>query len=260
MAQYTVQTGRDNKQYKVSGGTWYHIDTADDVIGLLDKLRANRRVVRVYQGDTETGVPWDEENDVVGKIGRSTGDIKIPLLVPEDDDGGPGLLEHCIVAVQAKHSEDFLYKHPKFHFPEWKLDVCPEKVGDSDMKADGYRWGAYKRRGEGWENVANFKWKEAAKSYIDFMTGKRTTQVEDKDTEDRVKGAIEEVIDRQLNDRVMEKVTSIMRRGGIDFDQFEEAEGALAKIILYVTFRELANDYLPLTREYKEIAANLILL
>lgn len=90
-------------KYQVVNGTAYHAETPQAVIDILERARANNWRLTFDFGDTKTGESWHEENDISGYIGRSTGTIKIPLLIHNVRSyGGGGLLDHCIVAI--KHS------------------------------------------------------------------------------------------------------------------------------------------------------------
>lgn len=166
------------KTYRVSEtGTYYHVNTPEAVISELEKARAFGRRIRVFYGYTETeadgepGTSWDEENDVVGYVGRSTGSVKVPLLVyNKRSTGGGALLDHCIVAILGQGG-GWLYRHPAFrvramtckwlkagddHFPEYAAEVLralPEK--------------------DGGEVVARFRSIEKAGRWLAFMTGKR---------------------------------------------------------------------------------------
>lgn len=82
-------------------GTYYHDETPDDLIQILETLRQNRTRVKIDYGDTKTGKSWGEVNDICGRIGRSTGTQKIPLLVYNRRSlGGGALLDHCILSIQ----------------------------------------------------------------------------------------------------------------------------------------------------------------
>lgn len=72
--------------------------------------------VRVWYGDSKTGEAWHEEYDVTGRIKGSTGTNKIPLLVNNSrSHGGSGLLDHCIVRIDAIKTRTTLYVHPNFN-------------------------------------------------------------------------------------------------------------------------------------------------
>lgn len=106
------------KQYKVVNGTSYDARTPDEVVAVLEKARLNRQRVHVSLGETEgpqAGRDWLEEHSVHGMIGRSTGSIKIPLIVHNRRSlGGPGLLDHCVVKVRTAAGGHVLWQHPQY--------------------------------------------------------------------------------------------------------------------------------------------------
>jgi hypothetical protein len=90
--------------YKIFNGTAYHAATKNEVVNILEDARINSRKVRlrIHLGDPITGKPWSDKPEN-GYIGRSTGRIKIPLLIPRIDSmGGPGLLDDCIIRICEK--------------------------------------------------------------------------------------------------------------------------------------------------------------
>ena len=105
--------------YKVTpDGTAYHVDTPDRLVDILEGLRRRRSRVRVYLGDRKTGRDWEESSDVFGIIGRSTGRIKIPILVNNVRSlGGGALLDDCIVKLEYANRKDggVIWQHPKYH-------------------------------------------------------------------------------------------------------------------------------------------------
>ena len=127
----TIKTDNQGRKYQIWNGTAYHPDTSRDVIRVLEDLRmglgGRRRLVRIYTGDTENGIPWAEEFDVIGRIGRSTGPIKIPLLVPSGEHGGFGLLDNRILRIcYASDKSQVLYEHPKYIPPEVTIEPWDE--------------------------------------------------------------------------------------------------------------------------------------
>lgn len=108
-------------KYKIKNGTAYHFDTPDVIVNIIEEARQSNRSIRLRFcfGDVETGRDWEEVNDTTGYIGRSTGSIKIPLLIKKVTSfGGGGLLDHCIVRIEkkvggGKYIE--VYRHPKYH-------------------------------------------------------------------------------------------------------------------------------------------------
>ncbi len=65
----------------------------------LESCRNTQRKVRLVLGDTVTGQPWFDEFDVVGRIGRSTGCLKVPLLVEDGEAGGCAILTACLLCL-----------------------------------------------------------------------------------------------------------------------------------------------------------------
>ena len=110
----TVNHGNGHSTtYKEIGGTFFHIDTPDEVCNLLNALRLSKTRVKIYCGDVATGEAWIEEYDSTGTIGRSEGRIKIPLLIAKaSDHGGRRILDHCIVGIRTMATGNkFLYRH-----------------------------------------------------------------------------------------------------------------------------------------------------
>jgi hypothetical protein len=115
-------THADKRPLAVSrAGTHFHPDTVPEVARILDSCLASGAKIRLFLGDAATGVAWHEENDVVGRIGRSTGPCKVPLMVSGKDSGGPALLEHCIVGILAKGGR-WLWKHPTLDLGRWTVE------------------------------------------------------------------------------------------------------------------------------------------
>lgn len=107
------------KEYKTINGTSFDVRTPDEVVAILENARQNRTRLHVSLGETEgpeAGKDWLEENMVHGFIGRSTGSIKIPLLIYNRRSlGGPGLLDHCIVRIRTSKGGRVLWTHPSYH-------------------------------------------------------------------------------------------------------------------------------------------------
>lgn len=110
--------GVDGKTYKVCNGTWYYEETDDKVIEVLENARLSGTRIRIYLGDKETGRDWGEVCDVTGYVGRSTGPIKIPILLHNARSmSGGGILTDCLVKIEHanKRKGGILYLHPLYH-------------------------------------------------------------------------------------------------------------------------------------------------
>ena len=121
MNTITETTSAGHKiHYKIHDGTAYHKETSHIVVKIIDEARLSNRTIRLrfYFGDTNTGRDWEETYDTTGYIGRSTGRIKIPLLIKNiRSTGGPAILDHCIVKIEKKVGTKYVtvYSHLKYH-------------------------------------------------------------------------------------------------------------------------------------------------
>ena len=106
--------------YRVANGTFYHEDTEWPIIELLENARRSGKRIRMFYGDTKTGQDWFEEYDVCGRLGRSMGPIKIPILLSNSKStGGGSILAHCIIRLLIEGKE--VYRHKKYKTPDIKL-------------------------------------------------------------------------------------------------------------------------------------------
>lgn len=100
--------------YKVVDGTSYHEETSDDVIRVLEACRKDGTRIRMDYGDVNTGKSWGEIYDVVGRVSRSCGQSKIPILLHNKRSmGGGAILDHCIIAIHTSKGDKVLYKSDK---------------------------------------------------------------------------------------------------------------------------------------------------
>lgn len=153
-------------KYQVINGTAYDARTDAKLVQVLENVRLTGKRVRVWFGDTVTGAPWCEENDVVGTLSRSSGGIKIPLLVANSRSLGGGiLLERHIVHIVDTKTKQVLYSHKLFKMPIAKVVATTwrdalDKGCTHTVLLDGGM-------------AANFKSEAKAQRYADFMAGKR---------------------------------------------------------------------------------------
>lgn len=107
----------NNHQYKELNETFYNTKTDERLIKILQENYESGTRLKFYYGNPETGQLWDEP-PICGYIGRSTGTIKIPLLLSNKRSYGDGsLMEHCIVKIEHSNKKtsnvNLVYKHPK---------------------------------------------------------------------------------------------------------------------------------------------------
>ena len=150
------------KKYKEIEGTSFTTGTPDRVCQLLNYFRNNGTRIRVFYGDTKTGKDWLQEYDTMGRVGRSGGQIKIPILVNNSRSwGGGGILDDCIVRITVDRKD--VYRHPKYHQGRFMIGKSPYPE---------LPWGVFVNG----ENHANFKTKEKAEKWVRFMKGETNTK------------------------------------------------------------------------------------
>ena len=124
--------------------------------------------IRIWYGDPETGRSWNEEYNTMGRIGRTTGNIKIPILVKNSRSwGGGDVLVGSIIRIDDIEDKRTLWKVPNFHVEDMKVY---EIFGDANYK---YRVEKLSEDSGEWEVQASFKTEQQAFNYVAFMRGER---------------------------------------------------------------------------------------
>jgi len=136
-------------------------DTPEDIKKALLKAYHESTKIRLHYGDAKTGVSWMEENDIVGRLGRSTGSQPVMILLAHDLSTGGAILPHCIVAIQAYETGKFLYKHSTFKVPS----LYVKEAGTKEEKYYEVRFV------EGDALQATFNSEKKAQAYTKFICG-----------------------------------------------------------------------------------------
>lgn len=102
------------------------------------RLRRDAGRIRIYYGDAETGRGWNEEHDVRGKVGRSTGTYKVPLLLHNSRSTG-GFAILCKSIVKLVLDGQTVYTHRGYKAPV-------VEVHDTDVWIDGELYATCKTR------------------------------------------------------------------------------------------------------------------
>ncbi len=127
-------------ELKKSFGTWFHRFTPIKVRRALEWARDTGAIVRIWTGDINTGEADLEENDTIGVVSRSTGLLKVPLLVKGFARGGPAISDNRIVRIRNESRMEDLYKHKKFHLPHLRI-VEGQKGTDEEGNIDVFAKG-----------------------------------------------------------------------------------------------------------------------
>jgi len=98
-------------KYKLVNGTSYDERTDDEVIRVLERCRTNNTRVVLDYGDTKTGKSWNDRYGITGRVGRSGGQVKIPILLHNKrSKGGGAILTDCIIGIKRSKGKDTLYR------------------------------------------------------------------------------------------------------------------------------------------------------
>lgn len=166
--EWTGPTGVFFREIQEPSGTYYREGTPRAVISALEIQRVAGNRVRFFLGDPETGAQWHEENEVSGYVGRTTGEIKMAILLETKNSSGGGIImTDNILRLLVDGRE--VYRHPKYVDAKITLhNIEPIKVPSGPaltvrVDIDGNEW-------------ANFSARTKAERWKAFMEGKRMTR------------------------------------------------------------------------------------
>lgn len=156
----TVKDSNGQIYQETPSGTCYHEKTSIEVVNILESLYNHRETrIRIWYG--ENGKSWDEEHGVTGYLGRSTGTIKIPLLINNKRSyGGGALLDQCIVKIVDTKTKQVLYQHPNFTQGKFAVVEPDTQEYKANVNRDGVIY-------------ARCKTLTNAQRLADFMNGQR---------------------------------------------------------------------------------------
>ena len=137
---------------------------------LMDVLSNARKYgyrVRIWYGDRQTGRSWNEEYDVTGRVGRTSGEIGIPILVHNKRSwGGGAILVGSIIRIDDIEDHKTIWKVDNFHVEE--MNVCPNDSLELPWKVEKLN-----EETKQWQTEACFKTEIQARKWVEFMEGKR---------------------------------------------------------------------------------------
>lgn len=97
--------------------THFHPDCPIEVQEVLERARLNHMRIRVHYGDMNTGRDWMDQYNVTGRVGRSMGPKKVPILLHNSRSiGGVSILTNCVIRIRHANKTEGgdLYCHPKY--------------------------------------------------------------------------------------------------------------------------------------------------
>ena len=147
--------------------TWYHSETPEKVRRVLEKARKDGAVLRIFIGDRKTGKDWCDEHDVIGRIGRSTGLLKAPLLLAHGEFAGGIMLDSCILKIQSVPDGKVLYQDELYQEPNLKIRAKRTRLNDTTYTHEVLRDG---------EVISRFTGMGKAAQYVAFMHGESFRQ------------------------------------------------------------------------------------
>jgi hypothetical protein len=122
--------------------------------------------VRIWYGNPVTGEAWNEEYDVTGHIGVTTGKISIPILVHNKRSwGGGAILVGSIIRIDDIEDHKTIWKVDNFHVNKMTVVHKPELID--------FPYQVYQEKNGSKEHIASFQTEDKAERYIAFMNGKR---------------------------------------------------------------------------------------
>ena len=158
--------------HPASKKTYFPAGTPSKVANVLEDLRDTDTVVRIIQGDPQTGISWLDEFDVVGYVRRTNGTMKCPMLVEPLDDGdgyvrssGSGHIigtQRVLRIIDCDTLRD-LYRAPSYKAPRLTMGESEQQTA-----AAGYPLSVRDEQGK---VIASFENEDGAYEHIAFLRG-----------------------------------------------------------------------------------------
>ena len=104
------------QNYRIVNNTYFDYRTPKEVIDVLEYVRINRIPITFQYGDFNTGKSFGHFYRSNGHIVRTTGIIKLPVVLRKiDAPSGRGLHDAYIVLIFESKTGEVLYKHPDYY-------------------------------------------------------------------------------------------------------------------------------------------------
>lgn len=146
-----------------ANGTTYGPGTPAAVVEILERARASRARLRLFYGDAATGKAWPEEYDTLGTIGRSSGSIKVPLLIRNARSTGGGMISTESIVAIATAPGKFAYRHQAFGVGTFTIEPADLPDYVETVRHNGEIHARFKRPGQAARFVAYMRGERFAK-------------------------------------------------------------------------------------------------
>lgn len=150
--------------YAASGitDTWYEPHTNPNVATAIERCIRNQNPIRFFYGDPETGCDWLEENGIVGRVSRSSGPFRCPILIPDGEVGGDIIPSANVLKIIRADNGNVIWISPAYKEPDFSITKEP----------DGFNV----RVNDGARTIARFRSYGSACAYVAYMTGDSVCQ------------------------------------------------------------------------------------
>ena len=133
------------KNYKVVNGISFKEETSQEVCNVLSYCMETRKRVKLTYGDVKTGKSWNEDLDICGRIGKSTGEIKVPLLIHNvRSSGGGAICDDSIIKIACTETGKILYQANNYQKQEFKIVPSDLPQYAFNVLIDGEIWSRHK--------------------------------------------------------------------------------------------------------------------
>lgn len=152
--------GEVERYVRSATGTCYRSTTSEAVVAALEHAIAHQYRVRLFYGDTATGVDWCDDDEVLGYVTRTYGSLlQRPALLPHPEHPtGAVILDSSIVRIMGVKTKQELYRHPWYRLP--RLWITPDNVVMAQYHMIQ-------------KEIARYPTQEAAEHYVEFLRGTR---------------------------------------------------------------------------------------
>ena len=125
--------------------TAYRKGTPKQVIDILENARKYGERLKFNFGNVETGKSWNEEHDIIGRIGRSGGTVKVPLLIHNSRSHGGGEISvDRILKITSTNFGKVVYKASNFQPSVFEIVPSDLKEYSHNVNIDGQLYSRHK--------------------------------------------------------------------------------------------------------------------